>query len=127
MAKTKKTELNQLKDLWYQKLKETGFKDIENENGVIEDDGIPRSVNFQDEMQRQIVQDYYSMATCFLNAYKFESELEKVMWEYHTNGLPIRDIVKLINNTKVKTVSRTVVGEIIYKLTKVMKAMYLSV
>lgn len=123
---SKKTEFDALKKTWYKKLKdETDFVDIE----YAEDDLIKRghsdSRHYKDPELRQLVQDYYCMAYYFLNEFTFESELDRVTWEYYSNGISIRNIVKLINNTAVDKTNRIRVWKLIKKLEITMKAMYL--
>lgn len=121
----KKTEYERIRDVWYKKLKDSGFEDIEQPGGSI-NSGVPRSMNFQEEDLRQITQDYYCMAYHFLNSYEFDSELERVIWDYHTNGLSLRNIVKLLKQTKVSKASKDKVWRIVSRLENIMKGLYLS-
>lgn len=121
----KKSEFERVQDFWYKKLKDSGFNDIEYADGSIAV-GLPRSVKWKDEDLRQITQDYYCMAYHFLNSYQFDTELEKIMWEYHSEGLSARDISKLLKQTKVKKISRDRVWVKLKKLENIMKGLYLS-
>ena len=125
MKARKKTNFKLEQEKWYKKLKESGFKDIEHADGSLNVTN-PRSFHFKDEDLRQSVQDYYCMAYHFLNAYKFISELDKVMWEYHTEGLSIRNIVKTLNKAGFDKVNRTSVWKCIRRLENTMKELYLS-
>lgn len=122
----KKTEYERLKEVWYKRLKDDGFKDIEHDDNSI-NIGIPRSIQGKDDVLRQSVQDYYCMAYHFLNEYEFDSELDKIMWEYHTNGLSARNISRLLKQTKVSTISRDRVWVKLRKLENIMKGLYLSI
>jgi len=122
----KKTEYERIRDVWYKKLKDSGFEDIEQPGGSI-NIGAPRSIHFQEEDLRQITQDYYCMAYHFLNSYEFDSELERVIWDYHTNGLSNRAIGKLLKQTKISKISRDMVWKIVSRLENIMKGLYLSV
>lgn len=122
----KRTELQLLTDTWYKRLAAEGFKDIENRGGSL-NSASPRSFRSKDPIQRQAIEDYYSICYQFLIEYKFTTEIEKVMWEYHTNGISIRNISKILTGAKVKKISKTSVGEIIRNLEITMKNMYLSI
>lgn len=123
---TKKTDFDRLKDFWYKRLEDDGFVDIEHNDGSINSSSPARSTRNQTPDLRQVIQDYYSMSYHFLNEYKFSNELEKIMWEYHTEGLSVRAISKILKDTKVAKTSKTKVGEIIKKLEDIMKRLYLS-
>lgn len=77
------------------------------------------------ELLRDSVTAYYNMAHHFLTEYQFESELEKVMWEYHAEGLSIRNIVKVLNSTKAINTNRERVWKTIRRLVVLMKERYL--
>lgn len=130
--KTKKTELERLTEVWYAKLKTAkseeypnGFKDIEIYKSFGASD-VPRSIKLRAAWENQIVQDYYCMAQHFLNEYEFDSELEKVMWEYHTNGISIRNIVKLLKKARIRKHNRISVWKIVKRLENIMKGLYLA-
>lgn len=127
MSNRKKTEYERVRDVWYKKLKKEGFEDIEHYDGSI-NIGTPRSLNWGDELQRQLVQDYYCMAYHFLNEFPFETPLDKIIWEYHAEGLSIRDIVKVLKQTRVaRGTNRIRVWKTVKKLEDTMKGLYLSV
>lgn len=116
-----------LKTVWYAKLKKSGFEDVEKDEYRLkqyaakfnaQDPGIQYGWNFK--------QEYYSMAREFLNHYKFQTTIDKVIWEYHTEGISCRNISKLLK--KVKTLvnpDRNYVFRIISKLKTDMKKAYL--
>lgn len=85
----------QLQEAWYSKLKESGFKDIEYADGSLKS-YVPTSFTARDPLMQSVTEEYYRMCYHFLNEYKFESELEKVIWEYHSNGLSARNIYKIL-------------------------------
>lgn len=119
----KKTEYERVRDHWYKKLENEGFKDIEHHDGSI-NIGLPRSVNWSDEELRQITQDYYCMAYHFLNQYQFEDELERIVWEYHAEGLSVRDIAATLKKVNINT-SKDRVWRIVKRLETAMKELYL--
>lgn len=122
-----KTDLKSLQKIWYDKLKKSGFTDIEHGDTI--NCGVPRSAKWEDPIVRQSTQDYYGMAYQFLHSHKFDSELEKVIWEYHAEGLSIRDIVKVLNKVLLRRrkTNRIRVWKIISRLVAEMKRLYLSV
>ena len=121
----KKTEYQEQKEIWYKRLKDDGFKDLEHDDGTI-NIGVPRSMQGQDAELRQLVQDYYCMCYYFLNSHRFENELEKVVWEYHTEGLSVRDISKALKSAEID-MSKDRVWRAVRRLEDIMKGLYLSV
>lgn len=122
-----KREYERLRAIWYQKLKDDGFNDVEQD----EDNLKSWSTKFVREgTPLALIESktaYYQMATNFLNEYKFESELEKIIWTYHTEAISYRDIATVLKETKVvKKMDRTTIWQIVQKLKKSMKNMYLS-
>lgn len=110
---------------WYKKLADSGYEDIEYKDGSIRSCS-PRSTRAKDPSLRQATQEYYYMSYHFLNEYKFETELEKVIWEYHTEGISVRSICKLLSDTEVAKMSRWAVWDTIRRLETEMKRRYLS-
>jgi len=117
-----------LTKLWYAKLKKSGFNDIENDKGQLKDwsSRVQRKnehENLLDSWPGKIA--YYDMATTFLNEHSFENNLDKVIWEYHTNGISYRDIVKLLKKVKIE-VYLVKVHKIVRRLENIMKKRYLK-
>ncbi len=121
----KKSEYSKLKTLWYKKLKAEGFVDIEHEDGSI-NSGVPRTMKYKNPQLRDATQEYYYIANNFLHNYKFACELDKIMWEYHSNGISIRNIVALLHQTKVTKTNRVKVWKTLKTLEKIMKGFYLD-
>lgn len=111
-----------LKEQWAEKLKKSGFEDIEQDEfyfktgskGVID----PRRVTWESQAE------YYQLSRYFLNDYTFQSERELIVWEYHTNGISIRDIAETLKKVGVKKFGRKPVREMIKRLENIMKKMY---
>lgn len=88
-----------LKTVWYAKLKKSGFKDAEkNEHRLKQWSSKFKAPNIRNSWDSK--HEYYSMARQFLNNYKFESNLEKAIWEYHVEGISYRNIAKLLKKVK---------------------------
>lgn len=118
--------LTKLKKTWYARLKKEGFKDIEKNEYILKhyDSYYNRQQNYNYGIRTQ--RDlYYSMATHFLNDHKFETELERVIWTYHSEGISQRSITKLLTEVKlVSWKSRFKVYQTIKKLKKIMFSLY---
>jgi hypothetical protein len=124
MPPKKLDDYNKIRALWYKKLEKEGFKDIEDDQGRLK----AWSSRFSHTRIKELYEDkqpYYNMATQFLNDYKFESRLEKIIWEYHANALSVRDITTILRKTKVAKTNRTTIWQTIKRLEEHMKRMYL--
>ena len=125
-AKKKPEDYQKLKEVWYKKLERSGFVDIEKDEYNLKQysfrfnqDAVVRSWHSKTE--------YYSMAGQFLNHYKFASNLEKTIWEYHVNGIGVRDIAKLLTKAKVRSIkpNKDNVQKVVSRLAEEMKKIYL--
>lgn len=125
-SKKPKKELSyqELKKIWYDELKDKGFDDIEKNDYILK---RPSSKFSNKETARDwyAKSEYSSMAGQFLNTYKFKSNLEKTIWEYHANGISSRDIADILREAKVRGKKRSVVQAIIKRLADCMKEIYL--
>lgn len=93
MDQSNKT-FKELKQKWYQKLRKTGFKDIEQEDGNLTSwSYITRTAGF-DIIKAQAKEQYYRLATHFLASYRFKDSVDKKIWTLHTSGVSIRNIAK---------------------------------
>lgn len=122
---SKKSEFQRVQDYWYAKLKDEGFDDIEYQGGSIKS-AAPRSIGSMDPILREATQEYYYMAHHFLNSYKFESEMERVLWDYHTNGISVRNIARLLKEAGQPKMKKSTVWNILRELETKMKALYLA-
>ncbi len=116
-----------LRALWYKKLKDEGFEDLEQADGNLRTWSVWFSRTNTPEVF-QAKQTYFYLATQFLSDYTFENKTERTIWEYHSESVSIRDTVKIMNRLKRsdKTkVSRDQVWQTVRKLKKAMQAMYL--
>ncbi len=97
----KQKTYKELKAIWYKKLEKSGFEDIESDEDHLKSwtaDRVKKHIHTWREREQ-----YYYMATEFLDTYKFETPLEKTIWEYHANGISVRDIVILLSKVRIKT------------------------
>lgn len=118
------SEFKKLENLWYKKLKEEGFQDIEKKNvfegtlhwcersyGLYQDFKLKTPIEkpivkyyreykpFSREIKIKNALNYYKKAEYFLYHYPFSSPLEKDIWQEHTFGLSIREISKKFHLT----------------------------
>ena len=144
--KLRKSNYERAKDFWYKKLKDEGFVDIEYSDGSMRlavpkmfklasasysnsplDEPKATSEAATAQLKMSIIQDYYCMAHHFLNEYQFDTELERIMWEYHTEGMSPREIAKILKASKIRGVTKSSIHRKLKALEKIMKGLYLSV
>jgi hypothetical protein len=122
----KKAELDKLTEIWYKKLKNSGFEDAEKNEIYLHRDARSSRIFQANKSQEYYdsVLEYYIMAEHFLNEFKFENEHEATIWAYHSQGVSIRDMVKTFKKAGIKNVSRTGIWRVLNKLTLEMRMMY---
>jgi hypothetical protein len=137
-------DYEKLKKKWYAKLAKTKdkngetFEDIEkneydfkpHQSSAIFTRTSGRSQSSLTPVAMEAKRDYYIMAEHFLNEHEFESRIERIIWEYHSNAISIRDIVKILNKVNSKRaygnkIYRDRVWNIINKLEALMFKKYL--
>lgn len=146
MSKKPKTELEALQEIWYKKIAETPdangdkFVDIERPqfNTDRDKDRALSVMKYHTKETFEAKADYYLMAYRFLETYQFNSDLilpggpkgaqdylkrhkhnptlDKVIWEYHANGLGSREIAYLLNKTKVVITNSAYINFIVQAL-----------
>lgn len=112
-----------LQKLWYKKLKNEGFNDIEHGSGFLD-----RSYTKSNRtpLEIEVIQHYYSLAHQLLNNHKFEDKIEQIIWEYHTEGLSAREIANILVQLGIKKKKHVTVHKTIKKLENIMKERYLT-
>lgn len=129
MAKAHKpTDYESLRKIWYKKLKAKGFDDIETASGALRGHSTefsrPRAEWQGGGLAAKA--EYYRLADRLLNEYEFANKRDKIIWEYHTNGISVRDIAKILHKAKVKgTVNKDTVATTVQRLRDIMKSMYI--
>lgn len=68
-----------LQDEWAQRLRASGFKDIEAPSGLIQ----RRTVSATAEANSAREEEYFAKAEAFLAAHRFANQLERLIWEQH--------------------------------------------
>lgn len=81
---------------WSEKLKKSGFRDLEPGEG----DKLPAQFYVAREIKRPerllSALEYYTQASKFYWDYRFNTEREKLIWFYHSEGMPYREIAGLV-------------------------------
>lgn len=122
----KKSDYEKERDKWYAKLKKAGFEDAErNENDLKQGSSRLFIRHKYAAVLWESKQEYYRLAEFFLNEHKFESELERAVWEYHTNGISASDISETLRKAKVTKLKTTSIKTILKRLSEAMKRKYL--
>lgn len=99
----KQQNYRQLKKVWYKKLAQSGFIDIETKSGLLKGGSTSSKFNNKTSRATQTAkQQYYYMANELLNTHTFDSELDKAIWAYHAEGISVRDIAKILKKLPLK-------------------------
>jgi len=117
----------ELRDVWYGKLKKEGFEDIETPSGALKK-SLATSIA-QNEVRLggwRVKASYYSMCDRFLNEYKFDSTLDQIVWEYHSNGMSKYEIASTLNKTRIAKLKHEAVYRIVKRLKVKMYSMYME-
>ena len=107
---------------WTKTLEQSGFDDIEHDEHSLTAYSS-RFAKYPAYMW-EIKEAYYKMCEEFLEHYKFKNEYERIIWEYHSNGLGVKTISRLLSEVGIKK-ERTGIWRRINKLQKLMKTLYL--
>lgn len=86
----------QLQEYWNQKLKDSGFKDIENPDGFLKEWVSSRILPSRNHNRLKIVakENYYRLVGNFLYDYKYFTMKEKDIWVRHGEGFSLNEIAK---------------------------------
>lgn len=129
MAKKPPPSPEELKVVWYAKLKKSGFQDIETDRGVLKT-WSSRFASKKVQRDYDAKMTYHYMAAQFLNNYKFASRFERIVWEYHSEAISADDIAEVIFKLKITKLKKaslhTTIIRIIKRLRHEMKKLYLN-
>lgn len=117
----KQPSYEELRTKWYKKLKDKGFVDIEHNEWFHNHDRFHSKKFLSTYKQKE---EYFQLAQDFLNIYKFDKKIEEVIWEYHVNGLTIRNIAEILKRLGYKRNSRGKVWDTIKSLRQKMFTAY---
>lgn len=116
-------EFKEINDKWKQKLKKSGFQDIEQDEERLKKwDSTFFVVNYNKTLYAA-KETYYRYANQFVHDHMFNSKLDKNIWEKHARGLSMQDITDSLKNNKA-TATMDKVCTTIQKLSKLMKQRY---
>lgn len=110
MGNRKNEDFAKLQSEWYGKLAQEGFDDLENPN----DQDAP--------IEREKIQDtrgdgYYEFCQAILRDFKFKRDLDRLIFELHTEGRSEREIAAYLKEKSYKIITHIRVHQII-KATK---------
>lgn len=109
-------EFKKLESIWYAKAARSGFRDIENKSGRMDTDkALNNIVTKYTQTTYKAKEDYYRLAGQFLNDYAFKTKLERLVWEMHSEGVSIRNIVLAAKRKGFKAYRRKI-HELLQKL-----------
>jgi hypothetical protein len=115
-------DFKRLQSKWYKKLAKEGFSDIENEKDL----KVLHSTWFHARHKEKNIhethnakREYFRLAGIFLHVHEFASDLEKTIWELHTDGFYLREIATKLR-TKQNKVNKDNVRLTLQKLTQAM-------
>lgn len=119
-------DLMNLQKIWYARLKQAGFNDIEDTNSPREYLKVWESTNWVKQYTPEAFQDraeYYRLAGLFLHEHSFESHYEQTIWQLHSEGKSLRYIEEYFPRLpflKIKANKETV-RKIIQRLVDIMR------
>jgi len=112
-------EFKTLQATWYKKLAKKGFDDIEQDEDKLKS-WTKAAYDSRYSTYRFANEEYYRLAGHFLHEYKFESEVERFIWEQHSIGLTSRAIAEMAKKKRLRVTTNSRVHAIIKKLEKEM-------
>lgn len=94
---------------WYKKAEKSGFEDIEqpDENLKIWSYRFVKACE-NDPTLHQSKEEYYRLAGSFLHEHLFKDQKSRLIWQMHSEGVSIRNIVKALKSRRFKTYRREV-------------------
>lgn len=113
-----------LQEKWYKKLKDEGFKDVEQDENHLKEWDSHAFVSRYSSKLFASKQTYFELAGQFVYTYKFKTPREKLIWELHAEGKTITQISTELKRRRYKTYNRSGVHIIIQSIAKVMLKQY---
>ncbi len=94
-------KFKKLKREYYEKLKQDGFSDIEDEDGYItthrSNHDFHQRIGFHSSLFSERISDYYSWAYHHALYSEFRTDIEAIIWIAHSKGQSSREIEKLVD------------------------------
>lgn len=113
LFKTKK--FKELQKKWYKKIEKEGFKDIETDEDHLKEWDSHIFSRYSPHIMAS-KEEYFRLAGQFSNSYEFESLRERLIWEYHAEGLSFNEISEKLKKRGYKVHSRSSMHIIVKKL-----------
>lgn len=92
---------------WNKKLKDSGFEDVEQDNGNLKQWHSVYFLARYKPVQFMLKETYYQMAGSFLNDHPFEDSIlgriDKYIWQRHSEGGTSRKIAEELKSLNIKT------------------------
>lgn len=120
----RRSEFNALRDFWYKKAEESGFEDHEHPDGRLKARS-DRWVDIRRLRMQESNEAYFKLARQFLFDHTFIKERDRILWEYHVEGLSTREISKILKTVKIK-LSKPQVARDLKRMKAIMKRMYFT-
>lgn len=98
-------EFRQLKALWYEKLKLSGFEDIETEYESIKKPMASVAYAFKKETK-----EHFERVRQYLQHGAFEAKHDEFIWEEYSQGKTVREIARLMRSRRFKRQSKSFVA-----------------
>ena len=117
---------------WNRKLKRSGFEDIENDKSQLRVSSTSlarRSYHnqyFEDRIEVYNARlEYYRMAEHFLYDHTFDNDLDKTIWQMHSEGISFRHIAEYVRHNKLRPkANKDNIQVLVKKLAKIMIEKY---
>lgn len=93
-------EYLELQAIWDKKLKEAGFKDLEQRKDGLLKEWANEPVRKYTKQRADAKYEYYRSAGQFFHHFEFANKVEKRIFELHSEGISIRSIVKMLTVEK---------------------------
>lgn len=117
-------EFRKLKDEWYQKLKDTGFKDEERLDGNMKQWESTAFVYRYNKHNFAPHQKYFELAGQYLHDGEFLTKKQEEIWKLHAEGATIRAISVRLKKEGFRNVHPATVHAIVKKIKDKMLALY---
>jgi len=111
-------EFKKLEKIWYDKLKNEGFHDIESgrEDRLLKEWSSNFFRNKFNQIKYESTVAYYDAARKILVSHKFKNAIQQKIWEMHTEGISEREIARTL-----KMYKKSMVHYVISQISKLIK------
>lgn len=116
--KQKDQQYKDLQKLWYNKIQQGGFKDIEDtKTGLLKEWNFNFFRNQFSRVKYESTLEYYEKAKQILLSYGFKTDTQKRVWELHCEGFSERKIAVVV-----KTYKKSMIHYIIANIAREIKS-----